>query len=99
MPLARIAQVLTREMEQGWTAELVTAAGAEVVEVKDTPGKVARVVVNTGAINVTLQDDGDAMWAPLTSAAELNLIGTPMQFNDNIELAFSGAGNAWILYK
>ena len=99
MPLARIAQVLTSEMEQGWTAELVAAAGAEVVEVKDAPGKVARVIVNTGAINVTLQDDGDAKWAVLTSAAELNLVGTPIKFDDNIELNFSGAGNAWILYK
>ena len=101
MPLPEIAQLLKDEIEQGWTAELITNAGgaAQTITVKATPGKVSRIIVNTGAINVTPYDGIVAKWAVLTSAAELNLSSTPIQFVTSIRLLFSNNGNAWILYK
>lgn len=93
-----IAAIKT-ELEQGYTAEEITAAGAETVAVKATPGKVARIRVVTAVITVTPQDGAGDAWGALTNAAELDLGGTPMQFTTNIGLKFSGAGSAWILYK
>ena len=101
MPTAKIANLLETEIAQGWTAELITNAGgaAQTITVKATPGKVSRIIVNTGAINVTPYDGAVASWAALTSAAELNLSATPIQFSTDIRLLFSNNGNAWILYK
>lgn len=90
---------LMEEEAQGWTAAKITAAGAETKTVKATPGRVARILVVDGGINVTPMDGAAAAWDALTNAAELNLTGTPMRFTDSIELAFDGAGSAWILYK
>lgn len=95
----RQTRILEEELVQGYTAELITAAGAETVAVKATPGKVARIRVVDASINVTPKDGADAAWGVLTNAAELDLGGTPMQFNTSINLEFSGAGSAWILYK
>lgn len=98
-PEGRITQILEEELATGWTAKLITAAGPGVQAVKVTPGKVARIIVNTAVITVTPMDGLVANWTALTSAAELNLTGTPMRFGTNIRLDFSAAGNAWILYK
>ena len=96
----RQTQIMEQEA-QGWTAQMVTnstGAPAEIV-VKATPGKVARIIVVTGAINVTPVDGVANAWTALTSAAELNLAGTPMAFVTDIRLSFSADGSAWILYK
>jgi len=95
----RQTQILEQEIVQGYTAQLVTAAGAETIVVKATPGKVARIRVVDGGINVTPKDGANAAWGVLTNAAELDLGGTPMQLNTNISLEFDGAGSAWILFK
>jgi len=99
MTEGRIAQILETEIVSGYVAAKITAAGAEVKTVKATPGKVARIKVITGAINVTPTDGVTAVWDALTNAAELDLGGTPMKFSTSIKLAFDGAGTAWILYK
>jgi hypothetical protein len=94
-------QIMKDEFSTGYTATMVTnatGAPAEIV-VKATPGKVARILVVTGAINVTPVDGVANAWTALTSAAELNLAGTPMQFVTDIRLQFSANGSAWILYK
>lgn len=90
---------LMEEESQGWTAAKITAVGAETKAVKATPGRVARILVVSGGINVTPEDGATAAWDALTNAAELNLTGTPMQFSTSINLTFDGAGSAWILYK
>ena len=95
----RQTQLLEDELVRGYTAELITAAGVETIVVKATPGKVVRIRVETNGINVTPKNGNDAAWGVLTDAAELDLGGTPMQFNTSISLDFSGAGSAWILYK
>ena len=99
MPLSRIAQILEQNVSAGWTAAKITAAAAETKTVKATAGKVARILVVTGAISVTPTNGSTAAWDALTNAAELDLSGTPMTFSTSIKLAFSGAGSAWILYK
>lgn len=99
MTQSKQTEILEAELSQGYTAELITAAGPGPEVVKAAPGKVARIIVNTAVITVTPMDGAVAAWAALTSAAELNLAGTPMQFSSSIELAFSAAGDAWILYK
>ncbi len=95
----RQTQILEEELVRGYTAELITAAGVETIVVKATPGKVARIRVETNGINVTPKNGNDAAWGALTDAAELDLGGTPMQFDTSISLEFSAAGSAWILYK
>ena len=95
----RQTQILEEELVQGYTAALITAAGVETIVVKATPGKVARIRVETNGINVTPKNGNDAAWGALTDAAELDLGGTPMQFDTSISLEFSAAGSAWILYK
>lgn len=97
----RQTELMEAEFTRGYTAVMVTnnTGGAEEFTVKNAPGKVARVIVVTGAINVTLMDGVANAWTPLTSAAELNLAGTPMQFNTSIRLGFSDDGSAWVLYK
>ena len=95
----RQTQILEKELAQGYTAELITAAGAESVPVKASPGKVARIRVVDAGITVTPKDGVNAAWGALSNAAELDLGGTPMQFSTSIGLDFSGVGSAWILYK
>lgn len=95
----RQTQILEEELVQGYTAEFITAAGAEVKAVKASPGKVARIRVVTSGITVTPKNGDDAAWGALTDAAELDLGGTPMRFDTDIRLEFSAAGSAWILYK
>jgi hypothetical protein len=102
MSLPRITEILENELITGWTAELITATGAETVTVKATAGKVARIKVVDAVITVTPINGSNAMWAALTNAAELDLTGltgTPMAFDTSIKLTFSAAGTAWILYK
>lgn len=99
MSLPRITEILEHEVVAGWTAAKITATGEQTKTVKATAGKVARVIVVSGGITVTPVDGSTAAWSALTNAAELNLTGTPMQFSTSIKLAFSGAGDAWILYK
>ena len=101
MPLPEIAQLLKDEIEQGWTAELITnaAGAAQTITVKATPGKMSRLIVNTAVITVTPYDGLVANWAAISDAAELNLSATPIQFVTDIRLLFSNNGNAWILYK
>ena len=99
MTESRIVQLLEQELLQGWTAEKITAAKAETIAVKAAAGKVARIRVMTAAITVTPKDGATAVWGALTNAAELDLGGTPMQFDTSINLDFSAAGDAYILYK
>ena len=99
MTQSRQTQILEEELSQGYTAVLVTAAAPGDEAVKATPGKVARIRVVSAGINVTPKDGANAAWGALTDAAELDLGGTPMQFNTDIKLTFSAAGSAWILYK
>lgn len=99
MSVIRQTQIMEEEMVKGWTAELVTAVGAEVVGVKAAAGKVAKIIVNTDVITVTPKDGATAVWAALTDNVGLDLVNAPMQFNTSINLDFSGAGTAWILYK
>lgn len=99
MSQQRTTEILEQDMHTGWTGVLITAVGAGIQSVKATKGKVAKIIVNTGAINVTPKDGAVAAWAVLTSASGLDLVTAPMQFNTSIQLDFSGAGNAWVLYK
>ena len=46
----RQTQILEEELVQGYTAKLITAAGAEVKAVKASPGKVVRIRVETNGI-------------------------------------------------
>ncbi len=97
--MMRQTQVLEEELVQGYVAKLITADGAKTMVVKAAPGKVARIRVVTNGITVTPKDGAADAWGALDDTAELDLGGTPMQFTASIELAFSGAGSAWILYK
>ena len=99
MTQSRQTQILEEEFARGYTAVLITAAAPGDEPVKATPGKVARIRVVTAAITVTPKDGANSAWGALTNAAELDLGGTPMQFNTDIQLTFSAAGSAWILYK
>jgi len=99
MTESRIVQILEQEMLQGWKAEKIIVAAAETKAVKASAGKVARIRVITAVITVTPKDGATAAWGALTNAAELDLGGTPMQFNTSINLEFSAAGEAYILYK
>ncbi len=97
----RQTELLENEIGSGYTAVMVTnntGAPAEIT-VKNAPGKVARIIVVTAVISVTPMDGVANAWTPITDAAELNLAGTPMQFNTSIRLSFSDDGSAWILYK
>ena len=100
MSESRQTEILEQE-SRGWTAAMITnsTGGADEIVVKATPGKVARIKVITGAINVTPVDGVANAWTPITNAEELNLTGTPMAFNTDIRLQFSDDGSAWILYK
>lgn len=98
MSEARITQLLEGDAA-GWTAVLITAVGAETKEVKATEGKIARIRVNTASITVTPKDATAAVWGALTDAAEFVTYGTPIKCATSIQLTFSGAGNAWVLYK
>ena len=83
----------------GYLSEQVTAAsGAEEFEIKDAPGKVARIRSDS-AITVTLRDGTTDMWTITGSGEELDLGGTPLQHNTDIRLHLSGNGDAWIIYK
>jgi len=99
MSQSRQTEILEDELTKGYTAVLITATGAQIKTVKATAGKVARIQVVDAIITVTPTDGSTAAWSALTSAAELDLGGTPMQFNTSIKLSFSAAGTAWILYK
>ena len=98
MSIPRQTQIMEAE-SAGWTAVKVTATGEQTKTVKATGGKVARIKVLDGGITVTPVNGSTAAWDALTNAAELDLTGTPMAFSTSIKLTFSGAGNAWILYK
>ena len=97
--LEQYLPILVTELIQGYTSQLVTAAAAGTEVVKAAPGKVARISVLDAAVTVSPKDGDDAAWGALTSAAEFDLAGTPMQFNTNISLEFDGPGRAFILYK
>jgi hypothetical protein len=99
MTLSRQTEIQEAELSQGWTSQIVNAAGAETIVVKATPGKVARIRVMTAVITVTPLDGAVAAWGQITDAAEFNISGSPMQFSTDIRLQFSDAGTAWILYK
>ena len=100
MPTARQTSILANEFERGYSAEFVEngTGGPETFEIKDAPGKVARVVV-VSAIDVTLMDGTTAIWPTLSGPTDFNLAGTPMQFDESISLALSGDGDVYILYK
>lgn len=99
MSIPRMTEILENEFVKGWTGELITAVEAEAIEVKGSAGKVAKIIVNTDVITVTLKDDDTAVWAALTDDVSLDLVTAPIQLNTSINLDFSDAGSAWILYK
>lgn len=99
MSIPRLTQIMEQEVVTGWTSQLVEAEEAEVIEVKASAGKVAKIIVNTESITATLKDGDAAVWADLTDSAGLDLVTAPLQLNTSINLDFSGAGSAWILYK
>jgi hypothetical protein len=90
---------MEQEFARGWTSALVEAEGAGAIEVKDSAGKVAKIIVNTNGITVTLKDDDTEAWTELSDDAGLDLVTAPMQLNTSIVLDFSAPGSAWILYK
>lgn len=99
MSQSRQTEIFENELSAGWTVAKITATGAETKTVKATPGKVARIYVETNGITVTPMNGLVAAWDVLTDAAELDLSGTPVAYTTSIKLAFSAAGSAWIIYK
>ena len=97
MSQARQTQILESEIVAGWASKLITAAGAETKAVKATGGKVAVLLVN-GAYDVTIKDGETAKWAAVNNTT-LDLSRCPLQLGTSINLTFSGAGSAWIIYK
>ena len=94
---ARRTEILENNIQQGWTAELITASGAGTETVKATAGKVAMLKVN-GAYDVTLKDNATAKWAVVNNTTQ-DWSNCPIQCDTSIKLTFSGAGSAWIVYK
>jgi hypothetical protein len=97
MSQLKTTEILLQNVEQGWTSELITAAGAETKTVKTSAGKVAYLKVN-GAYDVTMKDNDTAKWAAVNNT-HVDLSGCPIAFGTSIKLTFGGAGNAWIIYK
>ena len=100
MPTAKLTSIIAEELGRGYSAEFVenTTGGAETFEIKDSPGKVARVVVES-SIDVTLMDGTTAIWPTMSGPTDFNLAGTPMQFDESISLTLSDDGDVYILYK
>lgn len=83
-----------------WTPYKATATSAnQVVAIKKKPGMVARLYVETDGVTVTLYDDTDQVWPGLTGAGEDEFVDAPIFFGESINLKFSGAGTAFILYR
>lgn len=93
----RVIEIFEQELVKGWTAEKITGAGVEVKTVKTTKGKVARIYV-TSAINVTLRDNTTDKWSAINNTT-VDFSNCPIQCNTSIKLSFSGAGDAWIIYR
>ena len=92
---------LLNEMNTGYQSEQVENAsgGAEETEIKDSPGKVARVRCDSAIITVTLRDGSTDVWTLTGAGEELDLGGTPLEMSENIRLHLSDDGIAWIIYK
>lgn len=98
-----MTEIQELELIKGWTAEKITATGAETKTVKSSAGKVARVLVDTSDITVILKDNTTAKWIPMdksgVNSSDNDFSSSPIQCNTSIKLTFSGAGDAWIIYK
>ena len=95
----RQTQILEEELVQGYTAKLITAAGAEVKAVKASPGKVVRIRVETNGHKRYPEKWQRSRLGRADRCGRTGSGGTPMQFDTSISLEFSAAGSAWILYK
>jgi len=91
------AEILKREIQDGWKAKKITAAGAETKAVTTGPCKLGRVLPLL-AINVVPKDDTTALWDAITSTG-LDVSHTPVAVLTALNLTFSGAGDCWVLYK
>jgi len=99
LSISRQTEIMEKEIVIGWTATKITATGVETKTVKATPGKIARIKVVTGAITIIPKNGTTAIWDAIDNTAEFNQVGSPIQCNTSINLTFSGAGDAWIIYK
>jgi len=101
MSIARLLEIISNEAD-GYTAELVTATGAETKTVMTGKGKLARVIVLTDVITVTPKDNATAIGAALEDE-DAYWIGdytkSPVKFDTSLKLAFSDTGSAWVIYK
>lgn len=91
------AEILDRELKQGWKAKKITATGAETKAVTTGPCKLARLLPLL-SINVTPKDDTTALWDVVTSTG-LDVTHSPVAVETSLNLTFSGAGDCWVLYK
>lgn len=81
----------------GFTWVKVTAAGAAVEQVKAGAGRVAALVADAGnaaGVNIYLQDGNNQAWNKGDYQGPV-----PISCVTSIQVNFSAAGSAWVLYK
>jgi len=83
----------------GWKAEKITAGAAETKTVHAGRCLLGRLAVATAVITVTPKDDATELAEAQTNAAVLNIGLTPIRIETSLKLTFSGAGDAWVIYK
>lgn len=97
MSQARIVELLENVITKGWTAQKITAGGAETVTVVEGAGKLGRLLV-LDAVAVTPYDDTTAIWDAVNDA-DFDTSSTPVNFATSLKLVFGGAGSAWVIYR
>lgn len=91
------AEILKRELQDGWTAKKITATGAETKSVTTKACKLGRLLPLLG-ITVIPKDNTTALWDGVTNTG-LDVSRTPIAVNTSLKLTFDGAGDCWVLYK
>lgn len=89
---------LTDAEPEGFTWAKAVAAAAGDQTVKATPGKVAKVYIETATVVVYVKDGANQAWTAVTGAAGQDF-PAPLACQTDIRLNFSAAGTAWVLYR
>jgi len=93
--LSSIAGILT----DGWHVEKVTADDAETIEIFGDSCLLGGIFVETPDITVTPKDGTDALWVAMTSLLGLHNFYHPIAVATSLQLTFSAAGSAWVIWK
>lgn len=93
--LTSMASVLS----DGWHVAKVTADDAETIEIYEGTCLLGGIFVETPDISVTPKDDTDEVWAGMTSLLGLHNFFHPIAITTSLQLSFSAAGSAWVIWK